>query len=175
MLIKILSGIGLLLVAFLAFVSTRPSRFRYERSGVLNASADKIYPYLSNFKLGSEWSPYERIDLSMKKNYIGADGAVGSKMEFDGNSKAGSGNLEILKLVPNQLVEIRLIMTKPFGADNLIEYKLTPEGNGTRFTWSMSGDSGFMGKLMGVLIDCEKMVGDQFVSGIDNLKKIVEK
>ncbi len=47
--------------------------------------------------------------------------------------------------------------------------------NGVEMTWSMSGDGGFLGKLIGVFIDCEKMVKDQFVVGIKNLKVIVEK
>lgn len=169
-------GLGLLvvLVLFLGYVSTRQSKFYYERSGLINAPAEKIFPYLSNFKLGSQWSPYEKIDPNMKKTFTGNDGEVGSIMEFEGNSDAGSGKLEMLSIAPNQLVDIKLTMTKPIFAENLIQYKLTPEGPATRFTWSMSGDGGFMTKLMTVFIDCEKMVGDQFNAGIANLKTIVE-
>ena len=163
-----------ILVVFIGFVMSRPSHFNYERSGVINAPAEKIFPYISNFKLGGEWSPYEKVDPNMKKVYSGTDGQVGSVMEFDGNKEAGSGKLEILNIVPNQSVEIKLTMTKPFFAENIVHYKLSPEGEGTRFTWSMSGENGFLGKLIGVLIDCEKMVADQFVVGINNLKALVE-
>jgi hypothetical protein len=38
----------------------------------------------------------------------------------------------------------------------------------------MSGNGGFMGKLMTILIDCEAMVGDQFNAGIASLKALVE-
>ncbi len=38
----------------------------------------------------------------------------------------------------------------------------------------MSGECGFLGKLVGVFLDCEKMVGDQFSEGIQSLKKVVE-
>lgn len=174
MLAKIGLGAVILLAGFVAYVFTRESKFHYERSGVINASPEKIFPYLSNFKLGGEWSPFEKVDPNMKKNFIGADATVGSKMEFDGNKDAGSGKLEILKIIPNQSVDIKLTMLKPFHAENLVQYKLTPGSEGTRFTWSMSGDGGFMGKLMNVFMDCEKMIGDQFSSGITNLKKLVE-
>jgi uncharacterized protein YndB with AHSA1/START domain len=169
-------GIGLILVIFifLGFVSTRKGQFRYERSGVINAPPEKIFPYISNLQLGGQWNPYEKKDPNMKKTFSGTDGQVGSTLEFDGNSEAGSGKLEILKIVPNQSVQIRLIMTKPIAADNLVEYTLTPEGSGTRFSWAMSGDSGFMGKLVNVFIDCEKMVTDDFEAGIQNLKTLVE-
>ena len=37
-----------------------------------------------------------------------------------------------------------------------------------------SGDGGFIGKLMGTLIDCEKMVTKDFDISITNLKKLIE-
>jgi hypothetical protein len=110
----------------------------------------------------------------MKKTFTGPDAQVGSILEFDGNKDAGSGTLEILKLVPNQSVQLKLIMTKPMHAENIIDYTLSPEGAGTRFTWAMSGDGGFMGKLINVFIDCEKMIGDQMEIGIKNLQTLVE-
>lgn len=169
-------GIGLvgLILAFLGFVSTRSGHFAYERSGVIQASADRIFPYISNLRRGGDWSPYEKVDPNMKKNFIGEDGQVGSTMEFEGNNDVGSGKIEILKVIPNETVELKLTMIKPFYGENQIVYKLSPEGNGTKFTWAMSGEGGFMGKLMSVLIDCEKMIGDQFSQGIDNLKTVVE-
>ncbi len=169
-------GLGVLcvLVLFLIFISTREGKFRYERSGFINAPAEKIFPYLVDFKQGGEWSPYEKIDPNMKKTYSGPEREVGSVMEFDGNRDAGSGKLEILKIVPNELVEIRLTMLKPLQAENLVQYYLTTEGDGTRFTWTMSGDGGFVGKLVTFFIDCEKLVADQFTVGIANLTALVE-
>ncbi len=171
---KILLSIAAVLVLFLGYVSTRNGEFHYEHSGVINAPADKIYPYLSNFKLGSQWNPFARKDPNMKSVFKGEDGKVGSVMEFEGNSEAGAGSLEMLKMVPNELVEIKLLMLKPFKAENLIRYRLAPEGTGTKFTWEMSGNGGFMGKLIGVFINCEKMLEPDFTKGIADLKTTVE-
>ena len=166
--------IGGLLLVFLGYVATREGKFRYERSGLIQAPPEKIFPYLSDFKKGGQWSPYEQMDPNMKKTYTGTDGQVGAVMEFDGNKDAGSGKLEILNIIPNQSVDIKLTMIKPFHAENLIQYTLTPEAGETRFTWAMSGDGGFMGKLINVFIDCEAMVAGQFSVGIENLQKVVE-
>lgn len=169
---------GVVIVAlgiFIFYVSGRESKFNYERSAVINAPAEKIFPYISNLRLGGQWSPYEKKDPNMKKTFIGPDGATGSAEEFDGNGDVGAGRIEIFRVVPNQSVELKLTMTKPFHAENAVTYKLTPEaGGGTRFSWSMAGDSGFMGKLVSVFIDCEKMITGEFDSGIKNLKTIVE-
>lgn len=171
---KLLIGLVAVVLVFLGYVSTRDGTFLYARSGVINASAEEIYPYLSSFKMASQWSPYEKKDPTLKRTFLGADGEVGSVMEFDGNSDVGAGRLEFLKIVPTQLVELKLTMTKPIHAENLIQYKLTPEGAGTRFTWSMSGDGGYLTKLVSVFIDCEKMIAGDLDQGIANLKTLVE-
>jgi uncharacterized protein YndB with AHSA1/START domain len=167
--LKIFLSLLGVLVLFLFYVSTREGKFNYSVTMPVNAPVEKVFPYLSDLKLGSQWSPFEKVDPDMKKEY------VGNKLIFDGNSKAGSGSVEILKIVPNESVELKLIMTKPFNAENLITYKVVPTQTGVDFTWSMSGDGGYMGKLMSVFIDCEKMITDQFRTGINNLKQIVEK
>lgn len=172
MILKIVLGIVIALGLFLGYVATRDGKFIYERSGVISAPAEKIFPYLSQFKLGGQWSPYEK-DIEMPKTYGGTEGAVGSWMQF-GPSKSGSGRLEILEIAKNEMVKLRLHMTAPFEVDNVVIYRLVPESKGTRFTWTMEGDGGFMGKLMTTLIDCEKMVGGQFTEGINNLKTLVE-
>lgn len=172
MLLKILLGLVVVVGLFLAYVSTRESKFHYVASGVINAPAEKIFPYISDLKKGELWSPFDKP--SLKKIYTGASTEVGSTMEFEGDSQSGSGKLELLKLVPNEMVDIKLTMLKPFHAENLVHYKLTPEGAGTRFTWSMEGDGGYMTKLMTVFMDTEKMVVDQFKTGISNLTKVVE-
>lgn len=168
-----LSALGILIL-FLIYVTTREGKFNYERSGLINASAEKIYPYLSNLRLGVKWNPYNQRDPEIKLNFSGMDGTIGSKMDFAGNMEAGSGSVEIKNLIPNQSVDIHLIMTKPIAADNMITYSLTPEGSATRFTWKMHGDGGFIGKLMNVIIDCEKMMFKDFDQGIQNLKNVVE-
>ena len=174
MLKKILLGLLLVLLAFVAYVASRPGKFRYERSGLIQAEPARIYPYLSELSRGSEWSPYERLDPAMKKSIRGAEGSVGAALDFESDS-AGAGNLEVLRLVPNEAVDLRLTMLKPIHGENLIEYRLAPEAGGTRFTLIMSGEGGFVSKLMSVLIDCDKMIGGQFEEGIANLKQVVEK
>jgi hypothetical protein len=174
MLLKIGIGIVVLLAVFLGYVSSRDGKFHYERSGVIQAPKSKIYAYISHLKMGEQWSPYEKLDPNMKKTFVGQDGQVGSTMEFDGNKDVGAGMLEILQQTENEAVQLKLTMLKPFHGENIIDYKLTEEAGGTRFSWAMRGDGGFMGKLIGVLIDCEKMVGDQFSQGIQNLKTVVE-
>lgn len=173
MLSKILIALAVILGVFIIFVATRPSHFHYERSDLIHAPAEKIFPYLSQFHKGNEWSPYEQKDPTMKITIEEPDGQIGSRMSFE-SKNAGRGNLEILKLNPNELVELRLTMTEPIQGVNIVHYKLVPEADGTRFIWSMEGESGFFGKLFAVFVDCEKMMADDFSLGIQNLKTLIE-
>ena len=52
MLLKISAALGVLILLFLAYVSTREGKFRYERSGLIAATPEDIYPYISNLKMG---------------------------------------------------------------------------------------------------------------------------
>jgi hypothetical protein len=171
---KILAALALFFIGFVSYVQTRPADFRYERSGIIQATPEVIFPYLNQFKLGNEWSPYSKKDPNMKFTISGPEAGTGSKMEFAGNSDVGAGELEIIASEPNSRVELLLTMKEPIEGKNTIIYSLTPEGEGTRFTWTMSGKGGFISKLMTVLIDCEKMVAGDFEVGIQNLKTLIE-
>lgn len=88
---KILLAIAVILVLFLGYVSTKPSKFHYEKSGIINAPPEKIFPYLTSFKLGKEWNPFDQRDPNIKRTFLGEDSQVGSKMEFEGNSARARG------------------------------------------------------------------------------------
>lgn len=165
---KVLASFAVILCVFLVAVSFRSPDFRYERSGLIQAPPDVIYPYISDLSKNGDWSPFEKADPAMKKTLSG------SVLTFE-SDKAGNGSLEITRATAPNEVDLRLRMTKPFAADNLVEYRLTPEPTGTRFTWTMSGRNGYVGKLIATLIDCDGMIGGQFEEGIANLKRLVEK
>jgi len=70
---------------------------------------------------------------------------------------------------------MQLDMLKPMKARNAVEFTLQPNGSGTTVTWAMSGRQPFIGKLMTIFIDCDRMVGGQFEKGLANLKATAER
>ncbi len=172
---KVGIGFTVALIAFAIYVAMQPGQFMYIRGDLIKAPPERIFPYLSHFKLGNEWSPYAKIDPKMKVTFSGPETGQGARMDFEGNSDVGTGSLELLRMTANSEVEIQLTMLKPFKGINIVRYQLAPEGNSTRFTWSMAGELGFVGKLVGIFIDCEKKIGEQFEKGIQNLKEITER
>ena len=168
-------GIAGAAASFLGYVATLPKKFKYTRSGVIDASPEEIFPYISRLQLGGTWSPYEKRDPAMKKSIEGQDGAPGARLVFDGSKQVGAGSIEIVSVTPLESVVLRLQMSRPFKCDHRINYRLRPEGSGTSFTWEMEGDNNFMGKLMSTLIDCDKMLGKDMSEGISNLRSVILK
>lgn len=161
-------------VAILAYAATRPNEFRYERSIDIHAPAAKIFPLVNTPRASRVWSPWERLDPDMKRSFSGSPSGVGAKYAWDGDEKIGAGNMEIIEVVPAKKVVSRLEFTRPLAAVNTTEFLLEEKDGVTHVTWAMYGPSNFMGKLVNIFIDCEKMVTDQFEKGLAELKHVVE-
>ena len=163
-----------LIVVICAIAATKPPTFRVARSAQINASADKIFPVINEFPRWANWSPYEKRDPNMKKTHSGSANGVGAIYEWDGNNKVGKGRMEILESSAPSKIIVKLDFEKPFVAHNTAEFTLQTVDGVTTVTWAMNGDSPFMHKVMGLFIDMDKMIGNDFAAGLANLKSIIE-
>jgi len=169
--------IVLVIVAILAIATTRPDTFAVERTAQIDASADKVQAYLDDFHRWPEWSPWEKLDPSMKRTYEGAPRGKGAVYSWSGNSKAGAGRMEILDSTPSQ-VTIKLDFLKPFESHNIVEFKQPPPTRGAGphpVIWSMHGPSPYPSKVMGMFVSMDKLIGKDFETGLANLKAAAEK
>jgi hypothetical protein len=69
---------------------------------------------------------------------------------------------------------MRLRMLEPIAADNRVRFTLEPDGNATRVTWAMEGDVPYIGKLIHLVFNMDRMVGGAFESGLTNLRAMAE-
>lgn len=170
----ILLAIAAAVAALLAYAATRPDTFTVSRSIDINAAPEKIFPLLNNFEAWPGWSPYEKLDPAMQRTLGTITQGKGATYAWAGNGKVGAGNMELTASVPPALVALDLNMLKPIKANNKVTFTLTPSGRKTTVTWAMEGQSPFIGKLMGVVMNMDKMVGGQFDEGLANLKAVAE-
>ena len=168
---------GLAVVLFvgvvLAVASTKPAIFRVERSIHVNAPADKIAPHINDLKKWGSWSPWEKVDPDMKREYSGAETGVGAKYAWDGDSNIGAGKIEVTESTPEKIA-FNLDFLRPMEAHNVAEFLMTPDGEGTKLTWAMQGDNTFMGKVIQVFLSMDDMVGKPFDEGLNSLKNLAE-
>lgn len=163
------------LVALLAFAATRPDTFQIERAATIKAAPAKIFALLDDFRQWGQWSPWEKLDPEMKRTHSGAASGKGAVYAWEANKKVGAGRMEITDTAPPSRVVIKLDFIRPFEAHNTVEFKLQPGGDSTHVTWAMIGANSFMGKVMTIFMNMDKMVGKDFETGLANLKAVAEK
>jgi Polyketide cyclase / dehydrase and lipid transport len=166
----------IVVVAILGFAAAKPNMFRVQRSLKINAVPEKIFPQINDFHNWVSWSPWERMDPTMKKTFGGPAGGKGAIYEWSGDARAvGSGRMEITQSVPFSLIVLKLDFLKPIEGHNIAEFTLDAQHDATLVTWVMHGPARFISKLFQVFVSMDTMIGKSFEEGLANLKIVAEK
>src|SRR4051812_13601750 len=153
MLKKIGIALGVLVVALVGLIATRPATYRVTRSAQVAAPAPIAYAQVVDFHRWEAWSPWAKLDPDMLSSYAGTEGAAGASYEWKGNDKVGEGRMTLVEARPARLVAIRLEFLKPWTSTSATRFEFTPLEAGTRVTWTMDGESDFMGKAFSLFTD----------------------
>ena len=159
----------------LGLASAKPDTFSVRRSAIVQAPAEEIFLLVNNFHEWAKWSPWEKRDPAMKRDYSGAESGNGAVYAWDGNKNVGSGRMEILDASSPSKIAIKLDFFKPFEGHNMAEFTFVPEAAATNVIWVMHGPSSFVSKVMQVFMNLDKMIGRDFEAGLANLKTLTEK
>lgn len=169
-----LAVVTALILAVAAYAATRPNHFKVARAVTIAAPPGTIYPLIADLARFNTWNPFARKDPTGTTRYEGPPRGVGAGFTFAGPN-AGTGRLDVVDTVTDAAVVMRLRMTKPLPADNRITFTLDPQGGATRVTWAMEGAVPFVGKLVSLVMDCDRMVGPDFEAGLADLKALAER
>lgn len=163
------------IAAILLYAATKPDTFQIQRSTTINATAQRIFALINDFKNWPQWSPYEKLDPAMRRTLGGSASGRGATYAWEGDNKVGQGSLEITESTEPSRIAIALEFVRPFKASNVAEFTLVPSGDATLVTWSMRGSMPFFNKVFSVFVDMDKMIGKDFEAGLANLKAVAEK
>jgi hypothetical protein len=173
MLKKILIGVAAVIALFLIIVASRPANFRVERSATLAASPAALFEQVNNHRKFTVWNPFMKLDPNVKTTYTGPDSGIGAVCSWDGNSDIGAGSCTIIESKPNERVRSRMDWKRPMEGTSTVDFTFKPSGDKTVVTWAMYGKNNFMGKMMSLFFDCDKICGPQFEQGLADLGKVV--
>lgn len=162
--------VGMLVI----YAARQPDVFRIGRMRYIAAQPEQIFPLMNNPREAMRWSPFEK-DANAKRVFSGPASGVGAKYAWQGSSKMGAGDIEIIESIPNRRVALRLNMLRPMKAVNEVVYELEAVDGGTEVLWTMQGKQNIIGKVVNLVIDCEQLVGRDFERGLANLKLLAEK
>lgn len=149
--------------------------YRVERRRRIGAPPGAILERIVDFRRWTEWSPWEDLDPNQTRTYGGPDSGVGATYAWEGNRKAGAGNLEITNVEPDGTVEMRLRFVRPFKSEATTTFVVQPDGDGSQVTWTMTGPQSAIMRAMSFVWSMDKMVGKDFDKGLDRLKSQAER
>jgi hypothetical protein len=175
MLLWIILIIIALVALILIYGISQPAGFSVVREADFNVTPKKVFAQINDFHNWQAWSPWEKMDPNMQRSFSGAASCVGAKYAWVGNKKVGQGNMEITNSAPSKTMQLDLHFIKPFQADNVTEFTLSPQGKGTHLKWEMRGHAPFIFRVMGVFFSMDKIVGTDFERGLVNLREVVDK
>ena len=161
--------------AILAIAAMRPDTFRVQRSALINAPPERIFPLIADLRRWSAWSPWEKKDPAMQRTFGGAERGVGATYAWEGDKNVGTGRMEIIEATPPSRVAIKLDFVRPFEAHNTVTFTLTPQGDGTQVLWAMDGPVPFLFRIVHLFMNMDRMVGGDFEQGLAALKAEAEK
>ena len=174
MLKKILIGLLVLVAGFLVVVAFQPADYRVSRSAVISAPPEVVFAQVNDFHNWNAWSPWAKMDPDAKVSYEGAAAGPGAIFRWAGNREIGEGSMTITNSRPSDQIQIRLDFIKPFAGTGNAEFTFKPQGDQTLVTWTMAGKNNFIAKAVGLFIDCDKMIGDNFEKGLAAMKTVAE-
>ena len=99
---------------------------------------------------------------------------VGAIYTWSGNNEVGEGRTTIIESRPSELIRVRLEFVRPFAATSTATFTFRSEGERTAVTWSLDGGNSFPAKAMGLVMNIDKMIGDDFEKGLAQLKVMAE-
>ena len=174
MLIKLLSVLALGLGGFLIYVAMQPAACTISREILIKASPESLFPHINNSKKMNAWMPWQDSDPGVKMQYSGPEEGVGAKSSWESSGKMGLGNAVVVESIPNKSVKTQLTYTKPMEMSQLAEVSLAPVDGGTKVKWSVEAHNGFVFRLIGTIMNMDKMVGGEFEKGLAKLKAMTE-
>jgi hypothetical protein len=168
--LKILIAVVVLIALLVVVIAMRPSTFRVERSTTIAARPEVVFDKVNNLRAWGTWSPWENKDPDMNRTYGGPPEGVGSTYAWAGDKNVGEGRMTIERSERPSLVQIKLEFFKPFEGTNTATFTFTPDAGGTKVNWVMDGRYNFITKGVSMVMDMDKMIGNDFEAGLAALK-----
>jgi hypothetical protein len=178
---KILKKILLFIVAIVAialiaalFIS---NDMKAEREIVIKKPKQQVFDYIKYVKNQDNFSKWNKMDPGMKKTYIGTDGTVGFSYAWDSEKgEVGKGSQTITAIKEGERMDCDLHFLKPFESKAKTYFATTVVNDSTtKVTWAFDSKMPYPFNLMKLFMNMEKAIGDDFSTGLTNLKAVLEK
>ncbi len=167
----VLVGVALLAALFIS------KDLRTEQEIVINRPGPEVFAYVKMLKNQDAYSKWATLDPAMSKSYRGTDGTVGFVSAWNSQQDdVGQGEQEITAIREGERIDYALRFIRPFEsqAQTWMETQELDSAH-TRVRWGFSGKMNYPLNLMRVFVDMEGSLGNDFATGLKNLKARLER
>lgn len=167
--LKILAG---LLGIFVLIGLFLPSSTTVERSRLVSAPAEAIFPHINNLRAFREWSPWSDIDPATRWTFDGPEEGVGARMTWESTHReVGTGSMRISRSEAPSQVETELEFDGQGGG--IASFHLQPQTEGTLVLWRFHSEFGWNlpGRYFGLMMD--NILGPFYERGLRSLEETV--
>jgi hypothetical protein len=165
------------LAAVAAAILMQPDKFYVSRTAVIDAPPEKVFAYINDLHCCNEWSPWMKVDPKAEMKHHGSGSGVSAAIEWSGDKNAGAGRLTIVGSRPNEGVDMKLELERPFRSTSDVSFKLTPEGSPparrTNVLVTASGRNTLASKATNLVFGTDKKLGAIFDNGLANLSALL--
>ncbi len=150
-----------------------PAKVHLERSIEISHDKQTVFKVINSLSNFNKWSPWYEYDVNASYVISGAKSGVGSKIEWSGNQKVGTGSNEIIKSIQDSSIKTKFFFGKNDSpAFSIISLK--QKGNITTATWAFENDFGYnvFYRYFGLVL--EDMIAPDYERGLKKLKEHVE-
>ena len=153
-----------------------PKGMKATREIIINKPNAEVFNYIKHLKNQQNYSKWASLDPNIKNEFHGTDGTVGFVNSWIGNKKVGQGEQEIKGIEEGKKMSTELRFIKPF--KSVAQSSMTTEAvdnNSTKVSWGFEGSMNYPMNVMKLFMNMEKSIGNDFSTGLANLKVVMEK
>ena len=168
--------LAIIVIALIAALFVN-KEMKAEREIVINKPKQEVFDYIKYVKNQDNYSKWNKMDPAMKKSYSGTDGTVGFNYAWDSDKDdVGKGSQTITAIKEGERLDCDLHFLKPFDSKAKIYMTTTAVNDSTtKVIWAFDSKMPYPFNLMKLFMNMEKAVGDDFSTGLSNLKAVLEK
>ncbi len=152
-------------------------KYLVERKITINRSKSEVFDYIKYLKNQDYYSKWASMDPLMEKSYRGTDATVGFVSAWSSEKNdVGKGEQEITKIKDGERIDYELRFIKPF--ESTSDAYMSTESisdKQTAVVWGVNGQMNYPMNLMLLLMNFDKMLGDDLEQGLAKLKAELEK
>ncbi|PSL46421.1 polyketide cyclase/dehydrase/lipid transport protein [Chitinophaga niastensis] len=168
----ILGALIVLVLGLFIFSLFLSPTVKVERSLVIPAAADAIFPLVNVVRNWELWSPWKEQDPAVKITYGEKESGPGAGYSWESNNRnVGKGHMAITESKQDQYIATNTDFMGMGVAKGYFRFESVT--GGTLVTWGMTCNMGHqpLKKVMGLMMD--KWVGNDFEKGLKSLERTV--